>query len=213
MLYFLRTTIVGGLLFLAPVVAVALILGKVILLIRLVTRPLADSLGIEGWLLGISVDLVSFLILVLLCFLAGLAARATVARRFMAGIDKALTEHFPVYAHLTARAKNVMSAHAIENVRPVLVRFEGYYQLGFEVEPVAKDHVAVHLPGSPDVWAGSLSIVERARVVPLTLSVQATADLVRRLGVGSGECLASNLEADSEADSKVTSPRSTLRQP
>lgn len=76
---FLGTTILGGLFFLFPIVFAVAIIGKGLEFTNKVAAPLAGLLVIDsiGGLAG--VHLLALVILVLICFLAGLAAKTVLA--------------------------------------------------------------------------------------------------------------------------------------
>ena len=79
---FLKTTIVGGLLFLVPVVAVVVIIGKALSFMEAVAEPVARFLPIDS-LGGVAiVNVVAAVIVLLVSFLAGLLARTKPARKF-----------------------------------------------------------------------------------------------------------------------------------
>jgi uncharacterized membrane protein len=69
--------------------------------------------------------------------------------------------------------------------KPVWIRFDDQYQVGFEVERCEGDLVAVFFPGAPDPRAGTLSYVASDRVDDLALSFYDVVKSFRGLGVGS----------------------------
>jgi uncharacterized membrane protein len=70
-----------------------------------------------------------------------------------------------------------------------LTRFDDSWQLVFEIERLADDKILVFLPGSPDPWSGSVCVVTADRVTSLGISVQAAANLMKRLGRGASDTL------------------------
>ena len=79
---FLKTTIIGGLLFLVPVVAVVMIVGKALSVMQAVAEPVAEVLPIDS-LGGVAiVNVIAAVVVLLLSFLAGLLARTKPARKF-----------------------------------------------------------------------------------------------------------------------------------
>ena len=63
-------------------------------------------------------------------------------------------------------------------------------QIGFKVDEMPGNLVAVFLPGSPDPRSGTLSYVERDRLQPLKANFKDVSGACRRLGVGTSEMLA-----------------------
>jgi uncharacterized membrane protein len=76
----------------------------------------------------------------------------------------------------------------------VVVRFDDFWQIGFEIERIEGGKVALFLPGSPDPWSGSVCVAEEDRVAPLDLPVATVATMARRLGRGANEALRERLQ-------------------
>ena len=77
---FLKTTFLGGVLFLVPVAVLIAILAKAFAVAQKVIVPLNNALfqgpGVHAYV----ADLLAFALLLVLCFLAGLAAKTAFAR-------------------------------------------------------------------------------------------------------------------------------------
>jgi uncharacterized membrane protein len=78
---FLKTTLVGGLVFLVPVLVFIVLVVKVVELLRKLAQPLAAHLPVQTAFGVIAADVVVIVLLVLACFLAGLLARVSFANR------------------------------------------------------------------------------------------------------------------------------------
>jgi uncharacterized membrane protein len=80
---FLKTTLVGGAVFLVPVAVISLLLAKVGGVLLRLAQPLARRLPLDTvW--GVAVaDAVLVVAAVLVCFLAGLLARVSFANRLV----------------------------------------------------------------------------------------------------------------------------------
>jgi uncharacterized membrane protein len=79
LLHVLRTTLMGGLLFLMPVTVLLIILGKALGIAHKLVYPLAARIPIES-VIGLRTPmLITIALLVLLCFMAGLVARTALA--------------------------------------------------------------------------------------------------------------------------------------
>ena len=95
LLRFVRTTIVGGVLFLVPLVVLGAIIGKALQIAHRVSDPLTARLFPEApppLLLAAAV-----IVLVLFCFLAGLLAVTAPARRVVGWLESALLSKIPGY--------------------------------------------------------------------------------------------------------------------
>jgi uncharacterized membrane protein len=185
MVSFMRTTVLGGLLFLFPIVFVVAILGKALEVTNKLSAPLAGLLPIDS-IGGLAVvKLLALVILVLICFLAGLAARTPLAKQFVKSLETNVLGRIPAYTLLKSKAESVLRPEDIGGMCPVLGRFDDSWQLAFEIERMAGGKVVVFLPGAPDPWSGSVCVMTEDRITPLDLTLKSAADILKRLGKGS----------------------------
>jgi len=189
MLKFLKTTVLGGIVFLVPLVIFIVVLGKAVILVNQLATPIAATFPAES-VGGLAVvHIVALLLLVFICFLAGLAARTPAAARLVESLEANVLDKIPAYALMKAKAGSVLSVEDAEGMVPILIQFDDSWQLGFEVEKLKDDRSLVFLPGAPDPWSGSVCVVTGDRVSKLDASVGAVAAMMKRLGKGSSELL------------------------
>ena len=151
---FLRTTAIGGLLFLLPLIVVGALVGQVVPIVLTITKALGDILpGFIKTPSGISLLIaMSIAILWLLCFCAGILAHGSLGQRFSEMFEKKLVLLFPRYSILKDQmAGSLGGGHAKPQMKPVLVQFDDCLRIGFETERNEQAQlIAVFLPGSPD---------------------------------------------------------------
>jgi len=187
---FLKTTAIGGLIFLLPLAVLAALLGYVYQAVLLIYEPLKDALPIHSATGAAVLFLISIGILVALCFLCGLAARRAIARRFSQLVEKRLVMIFPKYAiYKDIVAGNIGGDEHSPTLVPVTIQFDDHARIGYEAGRTAPGQVIVYLPGSPDPWMGAVVLVESARIAPLPISFNETAAICERLGRDSSELL------------------------
>jgi uncharacterized membrane protein len=185
MFRFIKTTVLGGLLFLFPIVFIAAIIGKALEVTNKLSAPLAGLLSVDS-IGGLAVvELLALVILVLICFLAGLAARTALAGKLAQSLETKVLGKIPAYTLLKSKAESVLRPEDIAGMCPVLGRFDDSWQLAFEIERMAGGKVVVFLPGGPDPWSGSVCVMTEDRITPLDLTVKSAADIMKRLGKGS----------------------------
>ncbi len=94
---FFRTTLIGGILFLLPVSALILVLAKPVALARTLAEPIGDKLPFES-IVGLEAPLLlALLLIILLCFLSGLLAMTTLARKSVEKAESAILSRVPGY--------------------------------------------------------------------------------------------------------------------
>ncbi len=181
----MKTTILGGVLFLVPVVVLLLILGKAYELSMMVAGPVDQLIPVER-LGGVAlVNLLAILLLLVICYAAGLIATKSFIAPRIEALEGILIDIMPGYVAIKSTIGSVAQRDEEDAIlQPVLVRFDDYEQIAFEVEG-DETRAVVFLPGAPSAWAGTSVIVERARITPVTLPTYQSVKLMRTLGRGS----------------------------
>jgi uncharacterized membrane protein len=182
---FILTTVLGGVLFLVPFVMVVVLLGKGFMIMRTMAEKVHMFLPWDSVAGMPIVDLLAVLILISCCFIAGLVAGSGWGRALQKRIDDLLLQFVPGYAWIKGMTSNVSKEEVTAMLKPVWIRLDDQYQVGFEVERCEDGLVAIFLPGAPDPRTGTLSYVESDRVVGLALSFSEVSRNFRRLGLGS----------------------------
>ncbi len=181
---FVKTTILGGLVFMIPIVVVVAIVGKAFRIMRTVAAPLKVYIP-TGTIGGIAiVNLLVILAIILVCFIAGLIASSKVSKRMYRSLDATLLA-IPGYAFIKGLTDSMSNTEeAAESFLPVLVRFDDNAQIAFEVER-SGNNVVVYIPGAPNPWSGSVAYFNVERVKRLDMSVSQTISSIKRIGHGS----------------------------
>ncbi len=185
---FLYTTAIGGLLFLLPLIVVGALVGQVVPIVLSVAKTLGEILPAAVKSIGgVSLLIVlAVLLLLLLCFGAGVLARMSLSRTLSQAFERKLVLLFPRYAILKDQmADSIGGAHAQTQMKPVLVNWAGLKRIAFETERSADGQtVSIYLPGSPDPWAGSVAIFAAEHVEPLDLEFGKAVAICEQLGRG-----------------------------
>lgn len=189
MLEFIKKTVLGGVVFMVPVVALVIVIGKALQLSAKLAVPVASALGFDT-IAGIAAaELLAVGFLVLICFLAGLAAQTGRARAWVRSLEENILEKIPAYQLLKTKAESALDLENSEDLQTVKVRFDDAWQLAFEMERIAGGEVVVFQPGAPDPWSGSVCVVSADRVTKLDMPVKTAVGLMKRLGRGSADVL------------------------
>ena len=186
---FLRTTAIGGLLFLLPLIVVAALASQVAPILLEVSTFLHDYLPDTNSISISTIVSAVLALLVILCFIAGMIARWSISQRLTKLFEKNLLLLFPRYAILKDQMADTIGG---EENRPdtqsVLVTLADRQMIGFESERSEDGKkVVVYLPGAPDTWAGSTIIVESSQVITLDRTFGETVSIHENMGRGSLE--------------------------
>lgn len=190
---FLRTTAVGGLIFLLPLAVLIALLGYVYDIVQVAYAyiPLKDLIPVHT-AVGVAILFVAATAGVLAaCFFAGLAARRALGRRFSETLEKQLVMVFPKYAiYKDIVAGNIGGDDLTPTLQPVTLAFDDHLRIGYEAGRTTSGLVIAFLPGAPDPWIGAVVLIEPDRVTPLEVDFTETAAICERLGRDSTELLA-----------------------
>jgi uncharacterized membrane protein len=186
---FFKTTLIGGVVFLAPLVVLIWLGGKAGKILRRLAQPLDPHLPFDK-VAGILVaDVVAVALLILLCFLAGLFARASMAGRFIRKAESGVLWRIPGYGFIKALTDSLDTKRAAATLRPVLIHFDDAAQLAFEVDRLPDGRRVIYIPSSPDPRAGNVMVMDADRVEDVPMTFMATLRSMCALGKGLGGCL------------------------
>lgn len=190
---FLKTTVIGGILFLVPVIFFIAVIGKALEITDEMATPLAAVLPVDS-IGGLAVvRILAIVILVLICFVAGLAASTVIAKKLVGALEANVLSKLPAYELLKSKSQSILSPEDIEEMIPVVARFDDSWQVAFEIERIERGKVVIFVPGAPDPWSGKVSVVTADRITPLHLTIPDVAKMARRLGRGANEALRDRL--------------------
>lgn len=186
----LKTTLIGGALFLVPLVVIGAIVGKAIEIAYGILKPAAK------WVIAFDdptalafAGVAAVLLVVLLCFLAGMVARWALARQVSRWVEDRLNDIYPRYAVLKSMAQGYGLPDSGHALIPVLARYDDRLQIAFEVERAQDGLVTLFLPGSPDPWAGTIAHMTPDRVTPLQTDFDTVMKSLQWLGRGTAGIL------------------------
>ncbi len=180
---FLKTTAIGGLLFLLPLIVVGALIGQVVPIVMTVAEVLGEFIPVRTPAGIALLILLAIVIVLLMCFAAGLLARRSFGKRIAEAFEKKLLLLFPRYAILKDQMADSIGGDAAKaKMKPLLVQFQDTLRIGFETERNGDGFVTVYLPGAPDPWMGSVVILPADRVEPVAVEFGDAVAVCEQLG-------------------------------
>ena len=199
MLRFTRTSLVGGVLFLVPILVLVAILGKAFGIAHKIVMPLAAHLPVES-VIGLETPrLLAVALLLLFCFLAGVFARTACARQIINWLETALLSNLPGYEFIKTMSENFLAAEKEHAYPVVLARIEDSWQLGFLIERLQGGLSAVFVPGTPSPQSGSVYFMTEDRFRLTDLPATPVLKCLKRYGLGSNALLGSLLPLSADS--------------
>lgn len=189
---FIKTTLIGGAVFLIPIVLVLFLLGYAITLARDVLQPLLSFLDIRefGPLGGIgTLTLLAAALVLFLSFLAGVFARTRSGVRLTGLFDNSILGRMPQYRMMKTMAGSIARDEASRDLRVALLAVEAGWQLCYVVETLENGWLTVFVPEAPNPMAGSIMYYPPDRVRLLRMTVVQAAGILQGLGIGSSRVI------------------------
>jgi len=183
--HFLRITVLGGVLFLTPIVALGFILGKAFDFARRALKPVTAVIP-DRFVSGATMEaIVAIILITILCFLAGLLGRTRLAQRIVAELESSVLSKVPAYEYLKQAGASVMGLGEMADHPVVLAQLGGAWRIGVQTDVVGGGLVAVFVPNSPNPMSGSVFLVAADSIRPAGVPLAAAIGCLRRCGAGS----------------------------
>jgi uncharacterized membrane protein len=195
---YLRTTLIGGLLFLLPAAIVVVVAQKAFGLLMKVLQPMVAAL--PGQLaIGSAAPYVTVILsLVIICFIAGLVARSAFGSRFSHGLEDMILGRLPGYTFIRSMFSGV--APVDTKVEVALVEMEEMLALAFVMERHANGYVTVFVPSAPTPHAGSVYFARAEHVRVIDMGLAEAMHIISKLGLGAGKALDKTLASGKRVD-------------
>jgi uncharacterized membrane protein len=187
---FIKTTAIGGLLFLVPLVVLVVILKKAHNIMMLVAVPLDRLIPIET-IGGVAlVNILAVLCIFVGCFLAGFVAKSKLGKTAFNMIDAKLLLFFPGYSYMKSFSSSFTDERDEDKaLKPIIAKLDDQSQLAFEVEHASDGTVVAYVPGAPDSKSGNVVYLTPDRVEHLDITFGDVTRSLRQFGRGSAAWL------------------------
>ena len=183
---YILSTLVGGVLVVVPVYLALLLLLKAMQSLAGLVRPIAMLL--PDWVPG--ENILSLLLVLVLCFLVGVAVRTEMGRSIRERLERSWFERIPGYALFKSLTQQMAGASR-ENVwKPALAEIEEALVPAFIIEELEDGRFTVFVPSVPTPLAGTVYVLTRDRVHPLDVPFTTALKSVSRWGSGTKELVA-----------------------
>ncbi len=192
LIQFIRSTLIGGILFLLPVAMLLMMLNNVHLMMTKVVAPLSDRL--PDLMLGFDGSrLLALVLLVLLCFASGLLVKSALIKRWISRLEDQVLAYLPGYAMLKSLTASAVGEEIDNSLKTVLVQDGDTWKIGFLVEE-GEGFSTVFFPDAPRHDSGELKIVPTGSVRKVNISSNKAAKSLNSFGKGAIQWMKSNDE-------------------
>ncbi|MDH3572247.1 MAG: DUF502 domain-containing protein [Desulfobacteraceae bacterium] len=187
---FLKTTALGGLFVLLPVLLLYLLLSEALGLIVALATPIADLFP-KGTFDEINHPVAMGLILIMgVSFVIGLALRSENGRRLGRWIERTVLDRLPVYKALKSLTSGFTEAGKDGAFKTAVLNFPaGEREIVYIVEDHGNGYLTVLQPWAPTAFSGSVKVVNQDRLEILDANIGDVSRALSHWGVGVRELL------------------------
>lgn len=186
LLSFLRTTLLGGVLFVLPVWLAVLLLIKAVMQLRIFVKPVTTELPQD-------LDhprIVAVILIFLLCFLVGFLIRTAIGSQVRSALENAVLNKLPGYSLIRGFTGRLTDFEKSGSFQPALIEIEESLMPGFLIEEHEGNRCTVFVPSAPTPLAGSVYIITRNRVHLVDISMLSMMQCISKWGGGSSKLVA-----------------------
>ncbi|VVP66161.1 hypothetical protein PS918_00306 [Pseudomonas fluorescens] len=191
MFKFIKTTVLGGLLFILPLVLIIVLIEKAIHLLQGPVQklvPMFSGYNVAGVTL---VSVATLVGLVVMCFLAGLLARTAIAKRAVDAVEDKVLGNLPGYQLLKDATARIAGMDNEEGSRVGMIAEGEGWRLCLVLD-AAGDWLAIYMPdgGPAGGTAGEVRLIPASQVVITDLPWLSLLGCLRRGGRGTLDIMA-----------------------
>jgi uncharacterized membrane protein len=183
---FVGNTLITGFLVLLRIYIAILVLLKAMKSLGRVVQPLVHLL--PAWFPAEAA--VSFLLVLICCFLVGIALRTPIGQVARARIESSLLEKIPGYTLFRGMARQLAGENLENTWKPALAEIEHALVPAFIIEELDDGAFTVFVPSVPTPMVGAVYILSAERVHPLNVPFPQAVKAVTRWGSGSKDLVA-----------------------
>lgn len=182
---FLKTTALGGLLVLLPLLLFYLMFVEILQLVVALATPIADLFP-KKVMEQVNFPVLMALVLIFcVSFLLGLAIRLEAGRSLGGWIERNTLQRLPLYNTLKSLTASMVDMEQSGSFRPALLLSpDGDREIAYLVEEHKDGLATVMLPWAPTPMAGSVKIVRRERLEMLNAGFADVTQVLSHWGVG-----------------------------
>jgi uncharacterized membrane protein len=180
LLGFIFRTVIRGLLVVVPIYLAILVLLKGMKSVAQLVQPF--TMLVPEWLPA--EQFLSLLLVLIICFLIGLAVRTRFGRRTREKLEVRFFEKIPGYALFRSLTQQVAGDNRQNVWKPALAEIEDGLVPAFIIEEFEDGRYTIFVPSVPTPFAGAVYVLERGRVHPLDVPFTEALQTISRWGSG-----------------------------
>lgn len=185
-LNFLKTSLLGGLFILLPLLLLQLMLGEIFGLLVVLATPIADLLLSKEWVEALNAPIIlTILLIIVVSFILGVLAKSSLGRRCGRWLERNTVEHIPLYGVLKSLTAKLIEIGEGSGFKPVMfVSGEGQKEFAYLIEDHGDGLATIMLPWAPTPLSGSVKIVPMSQLEMIDASLGEVTKVLSHWGMG-----------------------------
>jgi len=183
---FAKTTLIGGFLILLPIYLCVLLLLKTLQGLMALVSPVTAQIPAAMQFR----EVLAVLIVVAVCFVAGLLVRTGPVARGVSTLERNLLEKIPGYSLLRGFASRIGGREDAATFEPALVEIEDALAPAMIIERLPDGRFTVLVPSVPTPAEGALYVLPADRVHPVDVPLHKLLKVYSKWGEGMAELVA-----------------------
>lgn len=182
----IRTTVIGGLVFLIPLVFIFILLEQAYGYAMKIAKPITRFIPLDTVAGVVAANVVAVTLIVVVSYAAGKVAQSSVMGARVRALDGFFARAIPSYQPTKKGFVDTLQQRSFEDDWKVVLVGGGQEQrwLGFEVERRENGMVVVFQPLTPNTSTGFVWVVEPERVYALDMNPRDLSDMLKKHGIG-----------------------------
>ena len=153
-----------------------------------IAQPLADWLPVDT-VGGVALaNLLAILAVIVVCFIAGLIARHSMASGFVKALESKVLAKIPGYAMIKG-IKSGFDSSESTGMKPVALKLGTAERIALEIEKLPDGRSIVYIPSAPSVWSGVTQILPADQITYIDVPITKVMELTEKFGYGVDEIL------------------------
>lgn len=181
---FIRTTVMGGAIFLVPFFIIVFVLMKAGGLVKKIIEPWVIELGIHHFLGRATLTIMVAIILILISVLAGMVVRSGKIKTRFPLLDDIANRLIPGYAILKAQSGEKGAAGVQDAWQAICLNTDDGWRIGFIVDKNEGKYRTVYLPEAPRMDSGEVRILVFALMEFFPISAGQARQCLIKFGAG-----------------------------
>lgn len=186
---FVKTTLIGGLLVILPLVLMAILIKHGAEAIRPLLEPVLSRLPSGIPFPGVVALAIESIVVIFGCFLIGLGFSSQIGRRVTNVLESRVFSKFPGYVLLRSLTRGALGEEESVQFKVALTEMEGGLVPSFIIEEHPDGRYTVFVPSAPTPTSGAIYIFPREAVHVVDVPFSQAVGCLAQLGGGSNKLL------------------------